>query len=1003
MRFWLILLFSAPLFLHAQIRCGFDSLLANTQRSQTQEQFSQWLHKKSKLNTTQSLFSEFFGEKKAAEIYELPIVFHIIHTGQSIGAGYNLSDERIIDQVDRLNKDFRRLNDDADNTPSEFLDVAVDTEIEFVMARQDPEGRPSSGITRTEVSQTSFKTSEIDILTSLIQWPPEDYINVYVLNLESYLGLGMFPFSDEGGLKNEIENLRETDGVYIRYTYFGFNDSEDDNLAFTSYGRTLTHELGHYLGVLHTFHGGCTSTNDYCADTPALSNSTLNINESCGDIPNTSCESGERPMVENYMDYTDDVCMNLFTQDQKERMRTVLQYSPRRKSLLSSPALELPVLVNNDMGIREIRSPLKTDCSNEFIPSIQVRNYGSNDVNSFKISVKQNGQIIEVRDFNIALTPDELEIVSFSPMTITSEDFTDISFEVIEVNDVADGKNTNNIQNITINPGETTVLPYMQSFDNDVAFLARTQLNEVSQWQVVTAADSVALNQAAGLAFYEFEDDINYGVKDFLYTDVLDVSSLNSALLTFKYAYSGRISGEYLDELIVAISTDCGSTFEPKNYLFQRKGNSLISTSKTDVSFVPTSVFDWEQVDINITSYLEYDNIQIAFIGVNGGGNNLYVDDIQVNSSNLLSHDAGIRRLESAGVVTCFDDILPSLNVRNFGYKPIDQMKVSLNLNGAGYDTVYSGLNLRSGDSEEFRFDFGKLEAGLNELFFSIDSVNDTLDAQTSNNLLAYKIYVDDSRDTIPVRQTFESEGTDDWVINEVNGEPLFELVEITGRNRVLRATAYDTAKVGTQTYFVSPNINTNQVKQGAIRFKLSYAERAGYTDNLKILLSLDCGANYNIEVYNKNTKDMATTSSEQPWVPTDELDWVTEFVDITEHMIWNNLRIAFVFTNGQGNNLYLDDIELLTSNDPNQPIPEFNMSMYPNPATDRFYLSFKVPEKQTVNVKMVDMTGRIVLNQYIENVLNQKLEIVTTAEKGFYLVMVTGPDVRMTQRIYIR
>ena len=977
--------------------------MANTHRSQTHEEFSEWLHKKSKLNTTQSLFSEFFGGKKVSEIYELPIVFHIIHTGQSVGTGYNLSDERIIDQVDRLNDDFRRLNADAVNTPSEFLDVAADTEIQFLLAKQDPEGRPSSGITRTEVTQTSFKTSEIDVIASLIQWPPEDYINVYVLNLESYLGLGMFPFSDEGGLKNEIENLRETDGVYIRYKYFGFNDSEDDNLAFDSYGRTLTHEIGHYLGVLHTFHGGCTSTNDYCTDTPALSSSTLNINESCEDVPNTACESGERPMVENYMDYTDDVCMNLFTQDQKERMRTVLQYSPRRKSLLTSAALVQPVLVNNDMGIREIRSPLKTDCSNEFIPSIQVRNYGNNDVNSFKISIKQNGQIIEVRDFNITLTPDELDIVSFSPMTITSENFTDISFEVIEVNGVTDGKASNNTQDITINPGETTVLPYNQAFDNSTAFLARTQLNEISQWQVVTAADSVALNQAAGLAFYEFEDDINYGVKDFLYTDVLDVSSLNSALLTFKYAYSGRISGEYLDQLIVAISTDCGASFSFNDYLFNKKGNNLITTSKTETEFVPTSEFDWEQVDINITPYLEYDNIQIAFIGVNGGGNNLYVDDILITSSNLPSYDAGIRRLESAGVVTCFDDILPSLNVRNFGYKQINQLKVSLNLNGESYDTVYSDLNLRSGDSDEFRFDFGKLEAGLNELFFSIDSINDTLDAQTNNNILAYKIYVDDSRDTIPVRQTFEAESIDGWVINEVNGEPLFEIAEITGRNHVLRATAYDTGKVGTQTYFVSPNINTDQIKQGAIRFKLSYAERASYTDNLKVLLSLDCGANYNIEVYNKNTKDMATASSEQPWVPNNEMDWVTEFVDITEHMIWNNLRIAFVFTNGQGNNLYLDDIELLTSNDPNQPIPEFNMSMYPNPATERFYLSFKLPEKQTVNVKMIDMTGRIVLDEDVDNVLNQKLEIVTTAEKGFYLVMVTAPDVRMTQRIYIR
>ena len=101
------------------------------------------------------------------------------------------------------------------------------------------------------------------------------------------------------------------------------------------------------------------------------------------------------------MDYTDDVCMNLFTQDQKDRMRTVLSNSPRRLSLLSSPAINDPIIAENDLGIREIISPQEALCDNSFTPQVELRNYGTNEITSFSVSFYLNGDLLETKEFEI--------------------------------------------------------------------------------------------------------------------------------------------------------------------------------------------------------------------------------------------------------------------------------------------------------------------------------------------------------------------------------------------------------------------------------------------------------------------------------------------------------------------------------------------------------------------------------------------------------------------------
>lgn len=175
---------------------------------------------------------------------------------------------------------------------------------------------------------------------ALSYWPAEDYYNVWVINIPSYLGYAQFPVSNLPGLENSPDN-RLTDGTIIHYAAFGSNFEGLGTFHVIDYdhGRTLTHETGHFFGLRHIWgdDGTACSGDDYVSDTP---NQGGDYSGQCPSSPRASC--GSNDMFMNYMDYTDDACMNLFTQGQFSRAIVVLDNSPRRFSLRNSIGDESP-------------------------------------------------------------------------------------------------------------------------------------------------------------------------------------------------------------------------------------------------------------------------------------------------------------------------------------------------------------------------------------------------------------------------------------------------------------------------------------------------------------------------------------------------------------------------------------------------------------------------------------------------------------------------------------
>ncbi|MCO6480355.1 MAG: zinc metalloprotease [Phaeodactylibacter sp.] len=265
-----------------------------------------------------------------AGVITIPVVVHIVYDDPS----EDITDAQVQSQIDVLNEDFRRANTDAANTPADFTGVAADIEIEFCLATVDPQGAATSGITRTVTTTTPFLVRDNVKFTAsggIDAWPTGDYLNIWICEIDGgTLGYAQFP----GG-------PAATDGVVIDYRYMGRGGSAQ---VPYNLGRTATHEVGHWLNMRHIWGDGDCSVDDFVADTPNAGSPNYTGSPCTYPGPNTCIDAvGDLPdMFQNYMDYSDDACMNLFTQGQKTRMRALFEPEGARVSLLTSNGCGLP-------------------------------------------------------------------------------------------------------------------------------------------------------------------------------------------------------------------------------------------------------------------------------------------------------------------------------------------------------------------------------------------------------------------------------------------------------------------------------------------------------------------------------------------------------------------------------------------------------------------------------------------------------------------------------------
>ena len=438
--------------LQAQVRtCGTVELQklnkTEEQIQLEQDRFESWLStqvvKSKNTSALESLDEE--------TIYQIPVVVHIIHRGEPEGSGTNIPDEQVFAQIEALNLDFRHLNADSTNTPFEFQDLMADIAFEFVLAKRNPNGFKTDGITRTNGGATEWTYSDNDELKALSYWSSEDYLNIWVGQLaDGLLGWAEFPTSTIlAGVNDYATDNPLTDGVVITTEAFGSETLYPDGNYLTDFneGRTLTHELGHFFGLRHIWGDGDCSDDDYVDDTPL----TYNSYSSCPNLGEGylySCNN-ELSMFMNYMDYVDDACMNLFTLGQKERMQIVVNNSPRRASLLTSEALIPPPPL--EITAVRMTDPGEGTCTALLNPAILVRNDGSTTITEVEMSFSLDGSLVESKGFSLTLEEDDSIELYFSALALPDFGSYQLDIEIDSVNGGIDDNTDNNIVSQQVN------------------------------------------------------------------------------------------------------------------------------------------------------------------------------------------------------------------------------------------------------------------------------------------------------------------------------------------------------------------------------------------------------------------------------------------------------------------------------------------------------------------------------------------------------------------------
>ena len=426
------------------------------------------------------------NSKSSGEVITIPVVVHVIHHGQAVGSAPNITDIQVQSQITVLNQDYGKIIGTSGYNTNP---AGVDTQIQFVLAQQDPYGNPTNGIDRRSFCQESWSTTDIEsTLKPATIWDPTQYLNLWSIEFTDSTLLGYAQFPDASGLSGlSGSGNANTDGVVVKYNAFGSGTGSSFLLnAPYNKGRTMTHEIGHWLGLIHIWGDGsnCTTNTDYCDDTPVAKEA----NYGCVSGTDSCTSKLGLDMIENYMDYTDDSCMNIFTQNQKDRMYAILNNAPRRNSLKTSAKGTSVLLLANDAEIKLESSCTVATCSsvpNQTIQNITIYNRGTSNLTSATLNYTINGGSNILYSWAGSLATNKFATF---PITINSPSNRTITITADKVNGVSDQRTTNNsVSGSFIIP----VAPPNFTFTNYIFRLQQDYYGSETTWSIKNAAGTI--------------------------------------------------------------------------------------------------------------------------------------------------------------------------------------------------------------------------------------------------------------------------------------------------------------------------------------------------------------------------------------------------------------------------------------------------------------------------------------------------------------------------------
>jgi hypothetical protein len=602
-------------FLRAQQRCGSMEVLANTLKNNPTL--------KAKFEAqSRSLKQEILNRKfraqqlrtEATTIY-IPIVFHIVLQDQSL-----VTDAQIQAQVDQLNLDYGGTNADSTKIPPFFKPFYAKTNIQFRLAQRNPNNESSTGIERIVSNRTPFGLNDSRVKYTSTggadAWDNSRFFNVWITDLQApYLGYSTFPNGSSAA----------EDGVVIKYTTL------PGNIGAYSKGRTLVHEAGHFFNLLHIWGDdvGCNGT-DEIDDTPNQGDYTSGCPSVTNKYDACSGNTTNGVMYENFMDYTDDACMVMFTLDQKARMETTM--SLYRASLMTSNGADPVVAYNLDAAAKSINTPLQRLCTPTFTPVITLRNRGAQTLTAVTIQAQIDNGAVFTTNWTGSLASLQETNVTLNQFTVPGEGVHTLNVVISQANGTTDENTSNDAITLTFQYNSPLSPPVTQGFEG-TAF-------PPAGWDIINADQGIGWERATGVgktgnaaAVLRNFDYVANGRRDYLRLPVVSITNADSAFMTFQVAAAvvtdPKTTSNPFDTLEVLVSKDCGATYTS---LYRKAGSDLITHKEAiSTSFKPTAD-EWRKDSVNLTPYINAGQILLAFNNITQHENNIYLDDINVYS-----------------------------------------------------------------------------------------------------------------------------------------------------------------------------------------------------------------------------------------------------------------------------------------------------------------------------------------------------------------------------------
>ena len=547
-----------------------------------------------------------FTDANRDELIVIPVVFHVIH----YNGPENISDEQVLSGIEVMNRDFRKLNPDADDVISEFEGIAADSEIEFRLAQIDPQGDCHTGINRIVSPLTYDGGGEVK---DLIQWPRNSYLNIWVVeNANGAAGYSLYPGSVNGaqGAGN--------DGIVVAHDYTG-NIGTSNNYR----SRTLTHEAGHWMNLRHLW-GNSNSPgdsencdmDDQVSDTPVTSGWTsCNVDGStCGSLDN----------VQNYMEYS--YCGRMFSEGQRTRMRAAMNSGVAQRNQLWTPENLEETGVNLEPILCEARfgASRQTICVGDTVQFFDDSYHGV------------TGWVWEFGDGNSA--NDENPFHSFDEPG---------NYDVtLTVSNAGNEVSLTELGFIQVLDPDGMALPFTENFEaeelDDNWFMVDVS-NDGDGWEVTSVAGYTG---EQSLRIHNWSNNIEFN-RDQLISQAMDMSEAELIQVTYKWAYCYKGNNEDEDDtddrLKVYASPNCGETWSLRR--MHRGFTDLPSAPPHPFVFTPNGQDEWNSYVLEIPYAQFYtENFRLMFEFESRLGNNIFLDDINITAytaSDLLELEVG--------------------------------------------------------------------------------------------------------------------------------------------------------------------------------------------------------------------------------------------------------------------------------------------------------------------------------------------------------------------------